>query len=211
MARKKGPEKSEGQAVRLRLLQAALDLFTEKGYAATSVREIVDAAGVTKPVLYYYFKNKEGIYVELLKGPFIYLEKMLDETLRDSGPFRERITGLYESIFSLFVERIKEARLMYSIYYGPPQGAPFIDFEGYHLKMREVTGKMVEEALRRGEIKKVDADIAAWLLIAALHFSMEEQLCHREPQIDLKGLRRLLDLIFEGLIPERKKGRGKKK
>jgi TetR/AcrR family transcriptional regulator len=209
MARKKGSKESKGQTVRLRLLHAALDLFTERGYAATSVREIVGAAGVTKPVLYYYYKNKEGIYIELLRGPFSYLEKILDEALREPGPLRDRITGLYDRIFSLFVERIKEARLMYSIYYGPPQGAPFIDFEGYHLKMREVTGKMVEDALQRGEIKTVDAVTATWLLIGALHFSMEEQLCHHEPQIDQKGLLRLLDLIFEGLTPERKKGRGK--
>ncbi|MCE1227092.1 MAG: TetR/AcrR family transcriptional regulator, partial [Geobacteraceae bacterium] len=48
--------------VRQRLLDAALQLFSTKGYAATSVRELVEAAGVTKPVLYYYFKNKEGLY-----------------------------------------------------------------------------------------------------------------------------------------------------
>jgi TetR/AcrR family transcriptional regulator len=39
--------------VRKRLLKAALELFTKKGFAATSVREIVEIAGVTKPVLYY--------------------------------------------------------------------------------------------------------------------------------------------------------------
>lgn len=205
MARKKGSGESEGQAARLRLLRAALDLFTERGYAATSVREIVDAAGVTKPVLYYYFKNKEGIYFELMREPFVHLEKILVKALKDSGHARKRITELYSRIFVLFVESIKEARLMYSIYYGPPQGAPFIDFEGYHLKMREITGKMVKEAIKRGEFRKVDPDAATWLLIGALHFSMEEQLCHCEPQIDLKGMLRILGLIFEGLTVKRNK------
>ena len=53
---------------RQRLLDAAAELFNGKGYAATTVREIVKAAGVTKPVLYYYFKNKEGIFLELMRG-----------------------------------------------------------------------------------------------------------------------------------------------
>jgi hypothetical protein len=52
------------------LLSAAREVFTRKGYSATSVREIVAAAGVTRPVLYYYFRNKEGIYLELLREPF---------------------------------------------------------------------------------------------------------------------------------------------
>lgn len=202
--------KPEAQAVRERLLQSALDLFTERGYASTSVREIVGAAGVTKPVLYYYFKSKKGIYLELLTKPFSQLEKIIDEALCESGTFRDRIAGLYSRIFTLFVEKIKEARLMYSIYYGPPQGAPFIDFEAYHLKMRELTGKMLKEALKRGEIKNADADTTTWLLIGTLNLAMEEQLCHRNPEIDLKGLLRMLDLIFLWMTSGKKKRKGKR-
>ena len=52
---------------RERLLETASHLFAEKGYASTSVREIVARAGVSKPVLYYYFQSKEGLYYALLK------------------------------------------------------------------------------------------------------------------------------------------------
>ena len=41
---------------RERLLETATDIFAKKGYAGTSVREIVNRAGVSKPVLYYYFQ-----------------------------------------------------------------------------------------------------------------------------------------------------------
>ena len=51
---------------RKRLMVSAIGLFAEKGYASTSVREIVARAGVTKPVLYYYFKNKEGLLRSIL-------------------------------------------------------------------------------------------------------------------------------------------------
>ncbi len=51
------------QETRGRILLAAASLFANKGYAGTAVREIVAAAGVTKPTLYYYFKNKEDLYV----------------------------------------------------------------------------------------------------------------------------------------------------
>ncbi len=48
-------------AIASRLLEEAVRLFAAKGYPATSTREIVEAAGVTKPMLYYYFRNKEGL------------------------------------------------------------------------------------------------------------------------------------------------------
>ena len=48
-------------AIATKLLDAAVRLFAHKGYPATSTREIVEAAGVTKPMLYYYFQSKEGL------------------------------------------------------------------------------------------------------------------------------------------------------
>src|SRR5262245_54612303 len=48
-------------AIANKLLESAVRLFATKGYPATSTREIVEAAGVTKPMLYYYFQSKEGL------------------------------------------------------------------------------------------------------------------------------------------------------
>jgi AcrR family transcriptional regulator len=62
---------------RQQILQAALRLFAHSGYAAASVQAIVDAAKVTKPVLYYHFGNKEGLYSALI-------EWAADERLRRS-------------------------------------------------------------------------------------------------------------------------------
>ena len=43
------------------ILSEALHLFYVRGYDAVGVQEIVDAAGVTKPTLYYYFGSKKGL------------------------------------------------------------------------------------------------------------------------------------------------------
>lgn len=50
---------------KVRILLAAARLFANRGYAGTSVREIVAMAGVTKPTLYYYFKNKDDLCIKL--------------------------------------------------------------------------------------------------------------------------------------------------
>ena len=51
------------------IARTAARLFAERGYDATSVREIVEAAGVAKPTLYYYFRSKEGLAQALLTVP----------------------------------------------------------------------------------------------------------------------------------------------
>ncbi len=49
------------------LLDCALNLFSRRGYDAVSVREVVEAAGVTKPTLYHYFDSKRGLLEALLE------------------------------------------------------------------------------------------------------------------------------------------------
>jgi AcrR family transcriptional regulator len=51
---------------RQQILQAALKHFADKGYAGASVQDIVDTAKVTKPVLYYHFESKEGLFRALI-------------------------------------------------------------------------------------------------------------------------------------------------
>ena len=60
---------------RHRLLEAGLRLFADRGYAGTSVQDVIEAAGVTKPVLYYYFESKGGLFQALV-------DQAMDERLR---------------------------------------------------------------------------------------------------------------------------------
>jgi len=66
----------EKSATRERMLKAAHDLFTHKGFANTSVREICEEADVTAPVLYYHFHNKEGLFEAVVKDTLT-LDKFL--------------------------------------------------------------------------------------------------------------------------------------
>lgn len=61
------------------ILDSALTLFYEKGYDAVGVQQIVDAAGVTKPTLYYYFGSKQGLLSCLLEEQFSRLETQMEK------------------------------------------------------------------------------------------------------------------------------------
>ena len=191
-------------AVRNRLLSAATELFSRKGYPATTTREIVAAAGVTKPVLYYYFRNKEGIYLELMGGAFAKFDALLDASRRERGSATKRLLCLSDQIFSLFMENIEVARLMYSIYYGPHQGAPFFNFDAYHLKCQDTIRQLVKKGIHQREFQKGNVEDRVWAILGAVNVALEVQLSHPEWAIDRKGLARILNLILRGFQKEGK-------
>ncbi len=70
-----------GAGTRERILEVALELFTEQGYDATSLREIAERLGVTKAALYYHFPSKDAIARELLGQLFATLWGAFDSLL----------------------------------------------------------------------------------------------------------------------------------
>lgn len=60
------------------IAKAALDLFAEKGYAATSMREIAEQLAITKAALYYHYPSKEEIVRELVQGMLDQVDELVD-------------------------------------------------------------------------------------------------------------------------------------
>src|SRR3954454_15200663 len=85
------PESDESSEVARHVARTAAGLFARQGYDATSVREIVAAAGVTKPTLYYHFGSKEGLAQALLHRPLTGLVEALGGI---AGERRDPVGGL---------------------------------------------------------------------------------------------------------------------
>jgi AcrR family transcriptional regulator len=70
-----------------RILDVALDLFIAQGYEKTSLREIAERVGVSKPALYYYIATKEELFLTLIQ-PILTIGEPLAEALKER-PTRE--------------------------------------------------------------------------------------------------------------------------
>ena len=210
MSRPKNSTGISGKSARLRVLTAATDLFTQRGYTAASVREIVEAAGVTKPILYYYFGNKEGVYLEILRSGFRDFTKLLEDSCKYQGSAAERILHLAGETHRLWCTHLSAARLMQSIYYGPPQGAPFFDFEVYHDRFYETVKALVKEGIKAGEFRAGNSEHMTWAVIATINIVNELALVRAEDGLGHQGLAAILKLIFKGISLAGPQVRGKK-
>jgi TetR/AcrR family transcriptional regulator len=187
------------RTVRERLLTCAARLFARKGYAATTVREIVTEAGVTKPALYYYFRNKEGLYSEILHTAWARFSLLLDGARQRNGKAVNCLLDLADRILALFMEQIEVARLAYSLYYGPPQGTPAFDFDAYHLQFHSLVTDLVQIGFKNREFRRGRVEDITWMVLGAVNIALETQLSHPELDFGREGLRRVLKLFFDGL------------
>jgi len=183
---------------RARLLDAATVLFAEKGYAATSVGEIVARAGVTKPVLYYYFQSKEGIFQAILGEAARLQGDVLAHALEEHGHVLDRIIGLCERIYHEVLERPYLFRLLHNVAFAPPQGAPQFDLEPFHRRMVEALQGTLSEAMARGELAETDPEDAAFLVLGVLGFCLDLDQWY-PLRADATRIARLLTLAFRGL------------
>ncbi len=178
-----------------KLLSVARELFARKGYMGTTVREIVAAAGVTKPVLYYYFHSKEGIYLEVIGKAFKKLDELLDDFRGWQGSATERLKVLCDRVFFLFTHQQETLCLIQ----GPQPGAPFYDFEAGYRKLKNAIGRLVKEGIGQGEFQKANAEVMVSAIIGGLYMAAQEQLRGRKMGIDRKRFSDLLRIIFNGI------------
>src|SRR5271166_2156862 len=111
--------KVETSSMARHIARAAARLFAERGYDATSVREIVEAAGVAKPTLYYYFRSKEGLAQALLTVPLSNLVSALRgivTTVEDPIACLERVI---EAQYEFCREDPDRGRFIYALLFGP--------------------------------------------------------------------------------------------
>ena len=76
---------------RERILQAAAALFAAQGYAATTMAQIVRELGVTKPFVYYYFRDKQEIFETLSWRPTVDCFTSMDFPEDDARPARAKV------------------------------------------------------------------------------------------------------------------------
>ena len=190
----KAPEPNARQ----RLLETATELFAEKGYAGTSVREIVDRAGVSKPVLYYYFKSKEGLFYAILEWAAEVQEEILNEIFAASGTVLDRLIFFYRRISEGVQQYQTLYKMIHGLLYGPPQGAPEYDFPQYQRHMFDAVKRIYTNGLTPEETEKVDLDEVAFLVLSLIDFSLNMNQVLPE-MADPQRPERLLRLAFHGI------------
>ena len=141
------------------LARIAAGLFATQGYEATSVREIVEAAGVTKPTLYYYFGSKEGLAQAILTMPMAALGEAMRSILAAPGDPVEDLDRIVEAHFAFCRENPDCGRFFFALLFGP-QGSDLL------ARFKQAKESMPER-LTEGILRLAEAGLIAPERVAA--------------------------------------------
>jgi len=98
---------------RQQLFAVALRLFAERGFRATTMEDIAEAAGVTKPLVYQHFSSKRGLYLELVDSVAKDLVAEIEKATATAGGPRREVELGFAAYFHMVVTHEAAFRLLY--------------------------------------------------------------------------------------------------
>lgn len=153
------PGHNQARAVKARLFASALRNFSQKGFAATSLREIAADADTTKPMIFYYFGSKEHLYAEVVQATM----EAAAEAVQEDGPLEstpgERIVSYARRYLAHFIENEPCLALVLREVFGLG-GAPMAQLtSSLRERVREPLHRLLVEGMERDEL--ITDDIAS--------------------------------------------------
>lgn len=109
-----------------RILNIALKYFSEEGYEAVGVQKIAEGAGVTKPTLYHYYNNKEGLLTAILDEGFDGFLGKLEELCIYRGDMRTSLEGIICHYFEFVLNNKELCRLILALTFAPVKSQSYL-------------------------------------------------------------------------------------
>jgi TetR/AcrR family transcriptional regulator len=175
---------------------AAIALFAEKGFAATTTREICDRARVSKPVLYHHFGSKEQLFREILLDACNEYRKQLSLAAQRATAVRERLIEVFTADFGL-TKRDPELSILFFRMIFAPKGEPSIDPIQSGMEWLQLVGGIVEQGVRRGELRGKPSEVAEAFMGIHMIYTMSYLLLG-EPELDRRLAARIVKLVLDG-------------
>lgn len=98
---------------RRQLLDVALGAFSERGFHATSMSDVADAAGVTKPVLYQHFRSKRELYLALIDDVGGRLRDAIEKATSEAVGPRQQVEAGFAAYFRFVADEQDAFKLLF--------------------------------------------------------------------------------------------------
>ena len=181
-----------------KLLDSALRLFSEQGYEGTSIREIIEGAGVTRPVLYYYFENKEDLFRRLFEVKFSELIERIEGAARADGTAIDCLKGIIIGAFELAEENCEAVRLILQVLFAPPAQGPPLDRNRLIRQRFKIVQRVIRRGLDNRELSGGDSQSLTLVFLGIMDFHTMAKSNRMETRLTSELARSLVDFFVSG-------------
>ena len=194
-----------GSATRDHILQAALKSFADYGYAATSVQHIVDAAQVSKPALYYYFKDKADLFQALVDHAHDERYRYMQEAAGRGENIAKKLEEIVAATFEFSHRNRELMRLAFATAFGASGEAPGqVKCREKGRRNFEFVRSLIENAQEDGELNsRYSADELAMGIYGQLNNSIMLRLLVPDCPLNRQTAKQMVRLFLEGAAPRK--------
>jgi len=183
-----------------KIFYTAARLFAEKGYNGVSMREISEKSGISKPMIYYYFGNKEGIYRSLLEFG---LNQGIEKAKKISNlpiSSKLKLIKLIQTRFQLSCQFPEFAKFFLSIFI-TTEKLPFIaNLKTKAKQHRQIFINVIQEGVESGEFGVgANPELAVEIIMSVLAHFVTKQLKIKKKILSDKLAEDIVELLFKGL------------
>lgn len=183
--------KEDAAQTKQTILNAALAIFSRKGFQATTLNDIAQEAGTTRGAIYHHFENKAGLYKALIIDASAQGNEALQTAVSQGGTFQEISRRIFEVSLNLLAENERFRQVSALSLYRTGISEELADVEQMRLEqaksMVEGIAALMQTGIEQGEIRDdIDAETiaraflsfqngVAWLWLAGgEHFSIQQ-------------------------------------
>ncbi|SMQ66267.1 transcriptional regulator, TetR family [Bacillus sp. OV166] len=150
------------------IINTAQRLFMELGYRAVSTRKIAQICGVTQPAIYHHFKNKQTLYVAVMRQTLHHTEADLKAILAEFTSFQERFTQI--AIYMMIHFEIDMAQMFHDISHelGPDDQQLIHQWwmEGFFMPVvKMINDGILEEEIKNPALLNTNSTELAYLIL----------------------------------------------
>ena len=155
--------------VQERLLAAASRLFAERGFAPTSVQDIVELAGVTKGAMYHYYASKDDLLQQIYTRLLLVQAQRLADIADAPGPVADRLREAAADVVVSTLDHLDDAMVSFRSMHMLPadrQAQVRADRRRYHERFRALIGEGQAEGVFRADLA---ADLVTQQFFGGVH------------------------------------------
>lgn len=178
------------------ILTQAKEFFSKKGYKGTTLDDLTNVFGVSKPAIYYYFKSKMDILLDLHATGFQKAEKGLDEILSTDLSIKQKLRKILEMHVENIISDIELQRVFYLDEIEMPKSLR----RKIKDRRKDYTNKIAnlyKKGIEEGSFNKIDPNLAVYFLLGACNWLIMWYSAQKSPNPEL---------VIENLMKMLRKG-----
>ncbi|HEY8418649.1 MAG TPA: TetR/AcrR family transcriptional regulator [Limnochordales bacterium] len=189
---------AEEPETKRRILQAAAEVFAEKGYYAAAVDDIVRASDTSKGSFYHFFPNKQGIFLSLVDHMYSVLLRRVEDAIERERGALHKVDAALRTVLAEFARHRRLARILLIEAHG--LGHAFNDklFQ-LHAGFAGLIKKYLDRAVAEGDIPPLDTELAAYAWLGAINEVVTRWIYTGQPDPLDKALPQLRAMLLRSI------------